>query len=70
MAAVPFTHAWIWNIDIPLESVEDILRREWEKRENNGTNELNQGTIYVCVEMSQRNSIYYKCHILIRILKK
>jgi hypothetical protein len=36
-----------------LKTVEAILRGERRKRENNGRNEPNQGTLYAYMEMSQ-----------------
>jgi hypothetical protein len=35
-----------------LKPIEVILRRGWRKRENNGGEEPNQGTLYVHMEMA------------------
>jgi hypothetical protein len=55
------THVWMWNI----ETYQVLLRREWGKRNNNGGNEPNQSTIYLYVEISQRNP-FCNYHILIK----
>jgi hypothetical protein len=39
----------MWN----KETCQSCREGEWERRENNGGDETNQGTIYVCMEMSQ-----------------
>jgi hypothetical protein len=41
----------------------------WEKREINGKNGPNWGTIYVYMEVSQRNTLY-NYHILIKTFLK
>jgi hypothetical protein len=47
-----------------LKPVEVILRRGWEKRENNGGDEPNCGTIYVYMEMSQQTPLYNCCRLI------
>jgi hypothetical protein len=49
-----------------LTPVKAILRRG--KRENNGRNKINRGTMYLYVEMSQGNP-RYNYDILIKTLK-
>jgi hypothetical protein len=49
-----------------LKSVEVILRRGMGKREDNGGDELNQGTLYTYLEMPQQN-ILYNCYALIKM---
>jgi hypothetical protein len=41
-----------------LKPAEVILRRERGKKENNGRDEPNWGTVCVCMEMLQQNSLY------------
>jgi hypothetical protein len=41
-----------------LKTVEVILRRGRKKRENNGEDESNQGTLYMYVEMSLKKTLY------------
>jgi hypothetical protein len=52
-----------------LKHVKVILRREREKRENNGGDKPNWGTLYVYVGMSQRNPLY-NYYMLIKMTKK
>jgi hypothetical protein len=49
MIKVLFIQVWIWNI----KTVEVILRRRKEKRENIGGDEHNQDTSYAFMEVLQ-----------------
>jgi hypothetical protein len=43
-----------------------VISEEWEKKEKDGGDEPNCGSIYVYMETSQQNSLYN--HILIKVI--
>jgi hypothetical protein len=45
-------HVWIWNT----ETCQSHFKKGEGKRENNGMDKLNQGTLCACMELSQWNS--------------
>jgi hypothetical protein len=54
---------------LALKPVEVILRWERGKRENNGRDELNWGTLYACIELSQLEPLVQLLHTN-KMLKK
>jgi hypothetical protein len=45
-----------------LRPISVILRRGWKKKENNGGDETNWGTLYTYMEMSQQNHAIQLLH--------